>query len=236
MEFKQIIFDFDGVIYPSTVNSMERIRKNIAIAVDSNKKVPDLSLLKELWGQNMEMISENLAFALDWSEEERAMFLDIHLNDQSALDVNTEEQALIFELLLHFKSKKKDLFILTNRDQESFLRASKEIGLNLKMFELIIAGNTLKDKITQQFICKPNPLVLKPILKHKRHYQLKDFVFVGDSILHDFQLATNTNLNFIGLTTGLHDYEEWEENFKIKRNGFSYQVASSLLEIRELIK
>jgi UDP-N-acetyl-D-mannosaminuronate dehydrogenase len=45
---KQIIFDFDGVLYPSTEENMQRILSNISLAVNKTKKIPSQDLLNEV--------------------------------------------------------------------------------------------------------------------------------------------------------------------------------------------
>ncbi len=232
---KQIIFDFDGVLYPSTEENMQRILSNISLAVNKTKKIPSQDLLNEVWGLKLEAIAVKLAMKLNWTEKEQINFLKIHRKDASALPVNKKAQALILETLLYLKKQGKELFIITNRSSSSLIKVAKEINLDLSLFELIIGPDSLKNPHTGLFICKPNPLVVDHILKLKKSYKLKEFVFVGDSIRNDFELAKRTGLNFIALPSALHSYEEWEQVFISNYYSFNRYIASSFLEIKDLV-
>ena len=232
---KQIIFDFDGVLYPSTEESMKRILSNISLAVNKTRKIPSQDLLNKVWGLKLEAMAVKLAMKLNWTEKEQINFLQIHREDASALPIDRQAQTLILETLLYLKKQGKELFIITNRGSSSLIRVAQEINLDLSLFKLIICSDNLKNPRTGLFICKPNPLVINPILKLKKHYKLKEFIFVGDSIKNDFELARRTGLNFIALPTALHSHEEWEQVFNSNPNGFDKHIASSFLEIKDLV-
>jgi phosphoglycolate phosphatase-like HAD superfamily hydrolase len=236
MNKKGLIFDFDGVLHPSTEATMKKIIKNATTAV-GKKKTPSIELLKRFWGQPISNLAKGLAIYKKWTKANQKKFLETYAQNKEALGINYQQQKKIIQLLHYFKNHGKDLYILTNRQRESLVKISKEIGLNLSLFKKIITGDTVKRD--GHFIRKPNPSILCSLVfndGNKKNEPLDSFVLIGDSINRDFPLAVQTELDFIGITSLLHNEEEWRYYFKKNNLPQKEHLITNILELKKIIE
>ncbi len=239
MEKKGIIFDWDGVLYPSTEQSMKKLINNATLAL-GEEKTPQLKLVKKLWGQSIYHMTKSFSIYLRWNSLDEERFLNLHLKDTTPLKIESEKMKKIIKMLHNFKEAGKDLHILSNRKRDSIAITAKDIGIDLKIFKTITGSNTLKKKNgSYNYICKPNPLILSPILfknDNKGSANLKDFIFIGDSIDYDFILATQTNLDFVGIISLLHSEKAWKKVFKENKLPEKRFLVNNVLDLPLIIK
>ncbi len=230
IEKKLIIFDFDGVIYPVTKMQMQRIINSSQTVQNSTTEkkgdIPTTKFLKKIWGKPIIDMAQTFKKELNWSDNQINLFLNQESEKSHYFENGLAEN--FQDLVKSLKTSGLELAICSNRPSDSFYPLTEKLKINSKDFSTIILGDSCENNIK-----KPDKRVLDIVFE--RGYLQKEVILIGDSINADFQTAVNTQIDFVGIISVLHDEQDFLEAFKKTKNIKSnYLILNHINQLKDL--
>ena len=195
MNYKNIIFDFDGTLADSKHCSVVATQKAFQ---DLNLNSPSVEMIEHYMGIPIETSFKKLADR-DLQEDVFEQLLQTFRGHYKALEHTLLETfPNIPEVLTKMREDQKLLFVVSSKKSDVLKRNLKMLGID-KYFKDMIGS----DKVSHY---KPHP---DGILKILELYQLKksETVMVGDAIF-DIQMAKAAGISSCAVTWGSHNREQ----------------------------
>ena len=201
-----LCFDFDGVIVDNTLCGFRKMN-NILAEIGS----PPLgeSFLRNNWGKTMDEMFKIICKLMHLDDDQLAF---LHQRNREINEI--EGRRLDMDLIGALLSLPQFGFvtaIITSRNRQHLEIYAKQIGLDLGMFDYI-------QTVDDYPCCKPDGDVFKPLLQWAKHAVGPraggSIAYFGDTIKYDYQAVLNAktqerDIKFIGVCSGINDYEEF---------------------------
>lgn len=200
-----LCFDLDGTIIDSVTYGLKKLEKIVTsrgLPYDSEIEAKVLALfgllplhiIKTMWPN-----SDAEQIVIEWGDDK----------DFIPLFPGTEEA-------LKQLSNKYHMSILTSRPRQSTLFQVSRFG---DLFKFVVAHEDVQSH-------KPDPKSMEPVIGQYRDLgiNLKDIIYVGDTVGVDWRLAINTSINFYAVTTGVNTAEDFRRA-KLRRERILRSVA-----------
>lgn len=220
MKFKNIIFDFDGVIVDSnpikkdtyfiTFSQVKGSRKIIEEAIIENPRKTRYGVIEAI----LKKLKKRGLIQFNNLKDKRDNYVTMYGEITERETIKAEEIKGV-ERQLSNLSKKYSLFVLTSTIQKSIDKVVNGRGLK-KYFKGVYGA----DSGTQN-----KPRILKRIIK-EHNFDPKEAVFVGDSEA-DYECAKYFGMTFIGIKNETNDFAA--------RDDVKYKL-SDLTKLSETLK
>jgi phosphoglycolate phosphatase-like HAD superfamily hydrolase len=201
-----LCFDFDGVIVDNTLCGFRKV--NNILAEIGSPPASD-SFLKSNWGKPASELFKNISELMQLNDSQIA-FLNQRNHEINEIEGMRLDMDLI-GALLSLREFGLVTAVITNRDRQHLEIYSKQIDLDLSIFDYI---QTISD-----YPCrKPDGDVFKPLLQWAQHEvgpkAGSSIAYFGDTIQYDYRAVLNAkaqghDIKFIGVCSGVNDYEEF---------------------------
>jgi FMN phosphatase YigB (HAD superfamily) len=197
---KGVISDYDGVLIPSPMNTMIRIRR---AAKEVKTPIPGIKIIRECWGQTLEEIFSKFVKAGFWtvtdSQRVTESFNIIHHEPfpeiPGAMKTLSQLKRMDIELAL---ISSRNGQILPGPHSPSLSATAEQAKIDLKIFGHIQAAEDYE-------FMKPDPRVFGPTLLHfhKLGIEQNEILVIGDTVDYDFMAAHNHQppLQFVGINS-----------------------------------
>jgi phosphoglycolate phosphatase len=185
INFKAVIFDFDGTL----VDSAESILKTLTVVLKSANIVPLYELNESIIGPPLNNILSNLLNETDSAKVEEVICLFKSKYDSEGCSVTNKYNG-IDEMLSGLKSANVDLYIATNKRNLPTVKI-----VELFNWQNYFSGIYSLDSFSPNLTNKYDMLYL---LKNTQfsNFQEAELVYVGDR-LEDYQAAAKANIPFL---------------------------------------
>ena len=199
---KALIFDFDGVLINSPLESIHCLQKTIKAF---GLAVPDLELLKKCWQQeHWNNILNVLETQLGWTTTQKLMIASQY--QEALVAIRHTAPVGIRSSLAILKKQKLAMTIVSSRGVDSLIKHAGKTKLNLGLFNYVQASDLYKFN-------KPDPRVFQPSLElfKNKGIRSEEVVVVGDTVTFDLMAARNhvPPLKFIGVASGVCEKEDF---------------------------
>jgi len=211
---KAIVFDFDDTLVQTVANSFEM---HAETAKALGLRVPLCEEFYSHWGKSWGDFLESLWPGIDKNFFQEK-FHELHENRfypavEGAVEVVSE------------LAKDVSLGIITNRERKWLPRRAKQVGIDLKLFEIISCFDDFG-------VPKPNIVTFKPFLDGfgKKGISSKEMLYVGDNLV-DLELAQKIGVEFVGVLTGITKEEDFVSQGLMERS-----IIPSVAALPSLLK